>query len=545
MIIDHLPEDIAISSNGHYYIEAPVVNWGSCHGDTIAMCPDVPHMRKVTERGCVAAIIRDDRAVMQSTCEIRYVIKPKFPSLAISLGNGDILISGPEMEGQLLCGSQPPAVVAINHFSVITLGCDCAFLTAGSWLPYSLRGCGSHLLRSNVTFVRNELLDLGMRNPSWTINMVKGREVNMLKFDPLPKIVRRRLEHKAKYQNSSASINFKRLSRELSDEEWEVEEEIRDFVYSKMTQYASGTMGSLGIVGIILIIILICCCLQRREAKALLLSSMPMHARTEELWSHDQRGSDPNCSDYLRYYDAIITGLVFAVAVLVAISVYLGLRMRRARRYKMINGLYLQLGVNQLYETVHLGECQMPLDHVFQLGDAPLLKQINIDTVWGGRHAARLHWGRQLYATSSATGEESLPLGMPESVPVSGALASHLHGIREAVVMARLLRYSDGLATVVPLDMPMITSDGWTRVGPRGLARHNLSAQSHQVAIAAQTARPPTLPRDGRTSTGRSNKSARRERSVTRPTTEERPSGYAPVSGRSEGGLGIYEDLVS
>ena len=479
VMIDRLPKEVAISQSGNYYIETPVVNWGSCTGDTIAMCPDIPHMRKVTEAGCVAALIRNDRAIIQQECELKYIVRPHFPSLAISLGNGLILISGPEEEGQLFCGSSPPAVIAINHYSLITLGCDCAFLTAGSWLPYSLRGCGSKVISSNVTAVKNELLDLGVRHTTWTTTMVRGRKLQVLRDDPLPNELRTRMEYKAKYKNSSVSVNLKKLSKELSDDDWEISSEIVSFFNNRAHRQGAANYGSLSVVIIVIVLLGVYCCCKHKSTMAgmTVVATGPNPARAEIEWGKTARGYDPECATGIEHYDAILAGLIGMLFIIFLICVYLARKVRKAKKYKMIDGIYVQIASQHVCETVHVGEISMPLDHVFQKkSNEPLLRDIHVSTIFNG-HAARLQWGRTLYATETVSGASAIPMGLPESVRISREMAIALQGNREGIVMARLMRYIGGLATIVPMEMPMISSAGWSSVGEREMEHHQMNLE--------------------------------------------------------------------
>ena len=479
VVIAQLPKEVAISQSGNYYIETPVVNWGSCTGDTIAMCPDIPHMRKVTENGCVAALIRNDRTVIQRECEVEYIVRPLFPSLAILLENGRILISGPEEEGQLFCGSKPPAVIAINHFSIITLGCDCAFLTAGSWLPYSLRGCGTKVIASNITAVRNELLDLGMEHTTWTTTVVRGRRLQVLATDPLPNDLRTRMEYKSKYKNSSVSVNLKKLSKDLTDEDWEISSEIVSYFNSRSLRSNAANYGSLSVVTIVIIITVLYCCCKHRSAMAgmtVVAGGVPA-VRGDVEWGKTARGYNPECATGIEHYDAILAGLIGMLMITLVICGYLIRRIKKAKKYKMTDGVYLQVASQQVCETIHVGEVSMPLDHIFQRkGSEPLLREIHITTIYA-RHAARLQWARTLYATETVSGASAIPMSLPECVRVSRDLAGVLGGNREGVVMARLLRYTGGLATIVPMEMPMISSAGWSAVGDRDIEHHLITGE--------------------------------------------------------------------
>ena len=185
-----LPKDVAISRSGQYYIAGPVLNWARCIGERIALCPDVPHMRKVSEQVCMAALIRNDRSGIAKHCEVDYIVKPVFADLSIYLGAGTLLVSSQSTEGTVLCKSHPPVRVVVHHYSMIHLPCDCGFTTAGSWIPYSLRGCKDEHQSNNISYPSNDLLKLNLDREKWAQTILNGKPIEILEHDPLPALLR-------------------------------------------------------------------------------------------------------------------------------------------------------------------------------------------------------------------------------------------------------------------------------------------------------------------------------------------------------------------
>ena len=55
--IVNLPAHVAVSLTRQYYIPLVNVNWAGCYRKTIVMCKDLPYMKKVTDRTCIALLL--------------------------------------------------------------------------------------------------------------------------------------------------------------------------------------------------------------------------------------------------------------------------------------------------------------------------------------------------------------------------------------------------------------------------------------------------------------------------------------------------------
>ena len=484
-VMTGLPAEIAVSMNGRYYITEPVVNWARCHGNTITICPDIPHMRKVSETGCVAALIRNDRTGVEESCEVDYIIKPKFPALAIPLQNGKTLVSGPEIEGQLLCKSNPPVVIVIHHFAVINIGCDCAFMTAGAWMPYSLRGCNKVQMMNNVSYVINDLLKTKtFRRIGYRKTTYDGNEIQALPHDPLPPIIRSQLEHRAAYTRSPAHIAINQLEEAVIEGRLGMDEGFETKMNSEVHRLAG--YGSSGILLIVIILIAACCCCNyRRIVTGMMLSTAGTQgAHADKQWGmQDLDKTQQNCPEPEGGPDTQLTSVIVMLVVAIIVATWAMRKWRQEKKKQPADGLYVQLASKQLVETIPLGESIMPLDQIFQKPSAtPLIKDANVSYACRG-HVARLHWGRTVYATEMASGESAIPLPLPTTIKVSKALANVLEGDHTEAVMARLLRFSGGVSSAVPIDMPMISMAGWSPLGNRNMEVHSFRGEEHRRAI--------------------------------------------------------------
>ena len=109
-----------------------------------------------------------------------------------------------------------------------------------------------------------------------------------------------------------------------------------------------------------------------------------MTLRADEHDAHERAGArEAPC-------DGLAWGFACVILVMGLIIMSLTIKWCRARRYRTHDGLYLQISVDDMTETLHLGECLMPMDHLYQEDSRqPLIKNITVTSGWGG-HTAEL-----------------------------------------------------------------------------------------------------------------------------------------------------------
>ena len=88
---------------------------------------------------------------------------------------------------------------------------------------------------------------------------------------------------------------------------------------------------------------------------------------------------------------------------------------------------------------------------------------------------------------------------LPTAVKVSKALANVLEGDHTEAAMARLLGFSGGVSSAVPIDMPMISMAGWSPLGNRSMEIHSFRGDEHrraiqQLSVNAATRELPRIP---------------------------------------------------
>ena len=177
----------------------------------------------------------------------------------------------------------------------------------------------------------------------------------------------------------------------------------------------------------------------------------------------------------IEHYDAVMAGVICTLVGTVVLCVWLACSLRAAKKYKRSDGVYLQLVTERLTETTYLGECLMPIDQVFQKNDEePLIRELYVKPLCG-TYVVQLRWGRQLYAIEKVALGRAINLSLPGSVNISKKMATALRDDPRTVRMARLLRYTGGLASVIPVGMPMISVAGWSVIGGKDLKEQDFS----------------------------------------------------------------------
>ena len=199
--IVNLPAHVAVSLTKQYYIPLVNVNWAGCYGQTIVMCKDLTYMKKVTDRTCIASLLRKERSEIVKLCLLDYLLNPNFGEMAIYLKGGEVLVVSAEKEGQLICGNLTPVPKIIENYARTKIGCDRAFQTKGAWIPYILRACDQWTGECEVSYPGNKLLEARLNVPTWRENMtgLLPREAPiMIAADPIPTDMRTDIQHAAK-----------------------------------------------------------------------------------------------------------------------------------------------------------------------------------------------------------------------------------------------------------------------------------------------------------------------------------------------------------
>ena len=173
------------------------------------------------------------------------------------------------------------------------------------------------------------------------------------------------------------------------------------------------------------------------------------------------KGPTKGMCDGLAWGFSILTLILFILIIIIMVKYC------QAREYRKENGLYLQLSMTDMRETMHLGGCLMAMDQLYQEDTrAPLIRDIQVVNSWLGPVAV-VEWGRRVYATQiSGTGLDSA-MAIPTRIIISGRMARRLEAIPVGDVYVRLLRYNEEVATVLPRGKPMMTSSGWSQLGKR------------------------------------------------------------------------------
>ena len=206
-------------------------------------------------------------------------------------------------------------------------------------------------------------------------------------------------------------------------------------------------------------------------------------------WPRVEGSQEAKCPPGTEHYDAIMAGLICALIGAVIVCVCLGRELKTARKYKRVDGIYLQIVTERLSEIAHLGECLMPIDQVFQGSKMePLIRELYVKHICG-TYIIQLVWGRPLYAIETVATGQAIDLTLPGSVNISKSMANALREDPRAIHMARLVRYTGGLASVIPVGMPMISVAGWSVIGGKNMKEQQFPELKPPTLIKTRSGR--------------------------------------------------------
>ena len=173
----------------------------------------------------------------------------------------------------------------------------------------------------------------------------------------------------------------------------------------------------------------------------------------------------PSGSNLPEHWNIYVTLTVCCAVGLIFIILTLCRKLKYANQHRRPDGIYLQIATEKLLETIHLGECLLPLDQIFQKGkEQPLITELEI-TKACGTYRAHVIWGRFLYATENLSEGKAIRLLLPGNFKMSKGMADALTNQYSIIHLARLVRYYGGLASVIPLSVPSLGRAGWTAIG--------------------------------------------------------------------------------
>ena len=86
-----------------------------------------------------------------------------------------------------------------------------------------------------------------------------------------------------------------------------------------------------------------------------------------------------------------------------------------------------------------------------------------------------LHWQAQLKGAANRPGMHPVTIPLPTTVEVSRWLASLMIGSGKYTTMLRLLKYTSGLVTLIPANLPRLVDSGWSTLGEETPTMKNMN----------------------------------------------------------------------
>ena len=159
------------------------------------------------------------------------------------------------------------------------------------------------------------------------------------------------------------------------------------------------------------------------------------------------------------------TAVILAVVLLLLILVITVLlwQKRHAIMWTTVDGLYVQFSTITHQEIVFLGEVTIPVDHLYLEGSV-LIKDTIVNQLCF-TCTLTLHWQAQLKGATVRPGMYPVTIPLPETNEVSKRLAGIMLGAGKNDTLVRLLKYTSGLATPIPSNLPRLIDSGWSTLG--------------------------------------------------------------------------------
>ena len=110
-----------------------------------------------------------------------------------------------------------------------------------------------------------------------------------------------------------------------------------------------------------------------------------------------------------------------------------------------------------------LGEVTIPIDHLYLEGSV-----LNKDTIVNqlcSTCTLTVHWWANLKGATNRPGMCPVTIPLPETIEVSERLAGIMLGAGKYNTLVRLLKYTSGLATPIPWNLPRIVDSNWSTLG--------------------------------------------------------------------------------
>ena len=143
-----------------------------------------------------------------------------------------------------------------------------------------------------------------------------------------------------------------------------------------------------------------------------------------------------------------------------------------------INGVCIQFATPIHQEVVFLGEVTVPMDHLFLKGSVPL-KDAMVNQLCV-KCTLTIHWQAILKGAANRLGMHPITIPLPTNLEISRRLAGQMLGAGKYLTMVRLLKYTSGLATPIPANMPRLVDSGWSTLGEESPAVRSVIRTAHK-----------------------------------------------------------------
>merc|ERR1712121_582761 len=238
-------------------------------------------------------------------------------------------------------------------------------------------------------------------------------------------------------------------------------------------------------MGILILLALCCICRMKRSFANVVLASNLQRANAAT--TPAEVVTPTTCVQLEGYSLGLVLILGALALVLLLMLSYAVHKLRRKKKQCVADGLYIQINAPALMETIFLGEIVLPHDHLYTEGES-LIREVNVNHLLL-KVVAHITWGMSLKAAATRPGQDPLDLPLPETLAISSSLAKAMIGPQKGAIMARLVRYSNGLAAPVPMGLPRLVESGWSRLGGDVKDERLLEDLENQAVVMHRRAR--------------------------------------------------------
>lgn len=150
--IYNVPEYVAMSQNGQFYLELSGSDIKDCTGKLIKQCNQIMAVKDKNIKSCISSIFFENNEEALKLCKARvFGNKTKLETKIFDIGKGNMLVSTDDPNWIKSCPSQLPVQLKGCVYCIVKLPCFCSIRGKNFFIPPYVSNCFSS---TNVQFIR-------------------------------------------------------------------------------------------------------------------------------------------------------------------------------------------------------------------------------------------------------------------------------------------------------------------------------------------------------------------------------------------------------